>query len=361
MLMHTVSLDISHDMLRIGQQRLGPGARLTAGEFESLPFAAGSFDGAVCVSALHHVPNIPRALREIQRVLKDDGTAVFSEPGRGHARSPQARSEMLELGVLERDVVAEELMDECLRAGFRQVSVRPYIFPLPAYSPENWQYLQACREPRAMPEGGTREGGLAALWRRLRRRPVTPGLDTALQPVLAGHEAILGWQSILSLRNAIEAHPVIVAGKNEHRPDSRRPGNLRAEIAVVAAPRHAAPGEAFRIQATVCNCGDTLWLSRPTSVGGFVALGAKLVDANNLLVIHDYGRAVLSRDLAPGESALVEIGLQAPPQAGTYRIKLDMVDEYIAWFEHLGSVPALVALDVAAPLQPESKGRDRGR
>ena len=148
MLIHTVSVDISPDMLRIGQQRLGPGARLAAGDFEALPFASGSFDGAVCISALHHVPDIPRTLSEIRRVLKDTGRAVFSEPGRGHASSPQSQAEMQELGVLERDVVAAELLDECLRAGFQTAQVHPYLFPLPAHSPEEWRAMQASGEPR---------------------------------------------------------------------------------------------------------------------------------------------------------------------------------------------------------------------
>jgi hypothetical protein len=326
--MHTVSLDISPDMLRIGQQRLGPGARLTAGDFESLPFAPDSFDRVVCISALHHVPDIPRALREIQRVLKDDGVAVFSEPGRGHADSPQSRTEMQELGVLERDVVAGELMDECLRAGFSRVSVHPYIFPLPAYSPEDWHNLRACQEP----------------W-----------------PVITGLEARLGWQSLVTLRDAIEAHPVIVARKNEPRIDSRRPGILRAEIGVTSAPQQVSPGETFTIEASVRNSGDTLWLAEPTPIGGFVALGAKLVDTNYQLLIHDYGLAYLTRELAPGESTTVEVSLRAPDKAGMYRVKLDMVNECIAWFEHLGSPPVLVPLDVAGVLQWQNEGKGHGR
>jgi len=59
LLVDTVSLDIAADMLRIGQQRLGTGAKQTTGDFESLPFADNVFDGAICLSALHHVPDIP--------------------------------------------------------------------------------------------------------------------------------------------------------------------------------------------------------------------------------------------------------------------------------------------------------------
>ena len=46
----TVSVDISIDMLRLGQQRLrqGTAARLASGDLEHLPFASGAFDKAVC-------------------------------------------------------------------------------------------------------------------------------------------------------------------------------------------------------------------------------------------------------------------------------------------------------------------------
>jgi ubiquinone/menaquinone biosynthesis C-methylase UbiE len=63
----TVSVDISVDMLRVGKSRLASGAasRLVAGDMEHLPFGAGTFEKAVCLNALHHVPDMPAALREI--------------------------------------------------------------------------------------------------------------------------------------------------------------------------------------------------------------------------------------------------------------------------------------------------------
>lgn len=362
MLIHTVSVDISPDMLRIGQQRLGPGARLAAGDFEALPFASGSFDGAVCISALHHVPDIPRTLSEIRRVLKDTGRAVFSEPGRGHASSPQSQAEMQELGVLERDVVAAELLDECLRAGFQTAQVHPYLFPLPAHSPEEWRAMQASGEPRlrsdkrgAGPGVNPQAPGPDQRRRKWVQRLLAPlrapggfrpQQREPMERFLVGQDARLAWQCLVGVRNAIEAHPVVVAGKEERRPDSRRPARLRAAITVLDAPRQVDAGERFAIRVRVRNDGDTLWLARQTPWGGFVALGAKLVDTNNLLVVHDYGRSLLGQDVEPGENIEAEIGLVAPTQAGEYRVKLDMVDECIAWFEHMGSPPVLRPLTV---------------
>ena len=47
--------------------------------------------------------------------------------------------------------------------------------------------------------------------------------------------------------------------------------------------------------------------------------------------------AFLPGDVAPGESARVEIALRAPDAPGEYLLEFDMVSEHLAWFEDLGS------------------------
>ena len=89
-----IAVDISHDMLAAGRSRPGTAIRAVTGDMESLPFRAGVFQQAICLSAIHHVPNIPAAVREIARVLDSNGVALFSEPGRGHADAPVATAAM---------------------------------------------------------------------------------------------------------------------------------------------------------------------------------------------------------------------------------------------------------------------------
>src|SRR4029450_7555950 len=137
-----IAVDISLDMLRAGASRSGintiPGV---AGDLESLPFRAGTFHKAMCLNALHHVPDVQRAIGEIARVLSDDGIAVFSEPGQGHATADVALSAMREYGVLEHDIpfvpVAQHLRD----AGFADVRLKALSYAVPAVelTPEQWE------------------------------------------------------------------------------------------------------------------------------------------------------------------------------------------------------------------------------
>ncbi|MGH1573008.1 class I SAM-dependent methyltransferase [Methylobacterium sp. P31] len=63
-----------------------PAARFEAASGEALPFPDGSFDGAVLLNALHHVPNPAAALAEAARVLAP------GEPSSWWSRSRRAAS-----------------------------------------------------------------------------------------------------------------------------------------------------------------------------------------------------------------------------------------------------------------------------
>ena len=57
-----------------------PDARFEAASAEALPFADASFDGAVLLNALHHVPEPGQALAEAARVLRPGCALVVVEP-----------------------------------------------------------------------------------------------------------------------------------------------------------------------------------------------------------------------------------------------------------------------------------------
>jgi len=65
-------LDFSPAMLRLAAAA-APDARLLRGDAATMPFDDGVFDAVLCNFGLAHLPDQPRGLREIRRVLKDGG------------------------------------------------------------------------------------------------------------------------------------------------------------------------------------------------------------------------------------------------------------------------------------------------
>jgi SAM-dependent methyltransferase len=61
-----------------------PSADLAVADAQALPFADRSFDVAIANHVLYHVPDRPRALAELARVLRPGGRLYAATVGRGH-------------------------------------------------------------------------------------------------------------------------------------------------------------------------------------------------------------------------------------------------------------------------------------
>ena len=80
-------MDLSPVSVAVARQRAEAagvrGVMFVSGDAEDLgQFPDGRFDGVVSFSTLRYVGDLPRALREIRRVLKPGGTAVLDFPNR---------------------------------------------------------------------------------------------------------------------------------------------------------------------------------------------------------------------------------------------------------------------------------------
>lgn len=53
-----------------------PGKRYTAGDAEYMPFPDDTFDVITCLHTLSHITDLPAAMREAQRALRDRGTYI---------------------------------------------------------------------------------------------------------------------------------------------------------------------------------------------------------------------------------------------------------------------------------------------
>ena len=78
--------DLSEGMLRAARSKLAgiDGIEYRIIDIQRIPFARQSFDAVIANMVLHHVPDLPRALSEVRRVLKEGGTfycATYGEHG----------------------------------------------------------------------------------------------------------------------------------------------------------------------------------------------------------------------------------------------------------------------------------------
>jgi ubiquinone/menaquinone biosynthesis C-methylase UbiE len=73
-------VDISEEMIRVAQAKLGSTADLSVSESEELPFKSGSFDLVLCTFSFHHHPNATTVFKEIRSVLSPTGRLIMADP-----------------------------------------------------------------------------------------------------------------------------------------------------------------------------------------------------------------------------------------------------------------------------------------
>lgn len=82
-----LGIDPSLGMLEVGRRKIGDYAvELRAGDAQALELADGSFDACCMAFGIRNVPDRPKALREIRRVLRPGGRVAIlelNEPRRG--------------------------------------------------------------------------------------------------------------------------------------------------------------------------------------------------------------------------------------------------------------------------------------
>src|SRR5215471_11691237 len=130
-------------------------------------------------------------------------------------------------------------------------------------------------------------------------------------------------------------------------PDSRDPGSLKARLEVLGAPPGSlTPGESISIPVSIDNCGDTLWLTSQVVGPGVVMPAIRVFDQSGSLVTEFHGEPLLPHAIAPGETVRIKIDYQAPHRPGSYKLKIDLVDQQVCWFEQKGSQPLWIYFEV---------------
>jgi SAM-dependent methyltransferase len=86
---HVWAVDISEDLIRLGQRRMdvngrGGGAQFLVASAHDLPLPDNSVDIVFGIAILHHL-DLALVSQEVHRVLKPGGRAIFQEPVRNSA------------------------------------------------------------------------------------------------------------------------------------------------------------------------------------------------------------------------------------------------------------------------------------
>lgn len=308
----TIAVDVSPTALALGRRlfeedpktnwSLNP--RFEAYDGRKIPLDDASVDRVVLFDAYHHLPNPALLLRELRRVVRPDGIVAMSEPGRGHAASAPSVAEAAATGVLENELVLEDIAELALASGFAGARV----------------VIDTNAPPLE--------------------------IDAAdLRPFMGGRGFSTYWKRLCA---ALDSHHYILLFAGAPEPTTRRPKLLRALIqASEVVPLALARGRAREILLDVHNAGDTRWLAGAGSPG-WTRIGAHLYhDQPRALIDYDWLRIPLPHDVAPGERVRITATLPAVDRPGHHAIVFDLVIEGSVWFADRGSMTLEVPCRVA--------------
>ena len=73
------ALDLSEEMVRETQERLGPSAVAIVGDSEHMPLESEQYEIVTCNMSIHHYPHAQDAVNEMYRILKPGGTLLLND------------------------------------------------------------------------------------------------------------------------------------------------------------------------------------------------------------------------------------------------------------------------------------------
>jgi SAM-dependent methyltransferase len=132
---NVVGVDISEALIELARRRLelngvGGGAQFVVGSAHDLPLESGSIDIVFGIAILHHL-DLAASAREIHRVLKRGGRAIFQEPVRDSRLVRAARRcipyRAPDVSPFERPLTTREL--NAFSRGFMSREVRAFSLP----------------------------------------------------------------------------------------------------------------------------------------------------------------------------------------------------------------------------------------
>ncbi|MGD8397442.1 MAG: discoidin domain-containing protein [Anaerolineae bacterium] len=118
----------------------------------------------------------------------------------------------------------------------------------------------------------------------------------------------------------------------------------RAAWLAVDAPPVGTEGETVSVPVRVRNEGAATWL--PGGSNPFY-LSYRWLDADRNIVVTDGLRTAIGREVPPLEEISLDASVQLPSPAGSYILLMDMVHEFVTWFQWNGSPVYETPVEVA--------------
>lgn len=123
-------LDISPKMVAIAQKKLGSKANIVTSSANTLPFKENTFNYVTCATSFHHYSEPQKALDEMYRVLKPNGTLILLDPFRnGLVRKIICKT--LDIIFIERDTnifTKEQIKSMFKVSEFKHIEQHTYLF-----------------------------------------------------------------------------------------------------------------------------------------------------------------------------------------------------------------------------------------
>lgn len=299
-------IDISPDMIEIAEERIeaikfGPQKynflqiKFLVGDAETTDLESELYHAVIFYDSLHHFTEPLAVLERVLASLKSGGILYIQEgikPAPGSEEEQNLIKVMNQFGTLEKPFDQPELFGILKKAGF--VNIQAYEF--------------------------------VNLIVKRQEGEIIPSLRDSMVPMTN----------------------TVVARKLGNLYDSQFPRQLKARISIdkESIPQIVLAGAVLQLEVSLKNEGDTLWLSDPNSTTGFVTIGTKLLDERRQLLSDALERSNLPHNVPPGQTVALTHRFTAPTKPGLYWIKLDLVDEQIAWFEDEGSQPLIFSIQV---------------
>ena len=308
-----ISLDVSETALEKARELIScwpvfgnqPEHRFLHFDGRRIEIEDESVDRIFCFDAFHHIPNQLEVLKELSRILKRGGRAGFSEPGPNQSKDPNSQMEMRKYGVLENDIMIDDIWEKAKRAGFTEIELAIWNIPPLLVSLEEFNTF--------------------------------PKKNEIVSQYLQATEARSKNFNIFFLQKGA---PVKIN-------DSRDPRGLTCLIEWdLKTPELSLPRDSEHdLDLEITNTSHKIWLPSGDK-NGSVNIGGNLSSVHTSTMVPKELRSHLSSEaVMPGTTLAVKMSIP-PLQAGIYDLEIDLVSEFVCWFQQTKKIRLLVNLTV---------------